>query len=142
VPAEKSIRPRFPPDRQAPARSENRTIAERHVVQGWTSGTSVREEGCLGIGFVGLALTRMCTLRIRLEHHRRRGRMNQRHRHLLAEARENPRMALYVRDAAVERGDAAVADREGRLIGAMEERLRELERAQGSAREEPAGGVS
>lgn len=60
--------------------------------------------------------------------------MNQRHRHLLAEARENPRMALYVRDAAVERGDAAVADREGRL--------RELERAQGSAREEPAGGVS
>ena len=67
--------------------------------------------------------------------------MNQQHRHLLAEARENPRMAHCVRDAAVERGDAAVADREGRLIGAMEERLRELERAQGSAREEPAGGV-
>jgi hypothetical protein len=47
-----------------------------------------------------------------------------------------------VRAAAVEHGDAAVADRGGRLIGAMEERLRELERAQGSAREEPAGGVS
>ncbi len=68
--------------------------------------------------------------------------MNQRHRHLPAEACENPRSALYVRDAAVERGDAAVADRGGRLIGAVEERLRELERAQGSAREEPAGGVS
>ena len=68
--------------------------------------------------------------------------MNQRHRDLLAEAPENLRMALYVRDAAVERGDAAVADREGRLIGAMEERRRELERAQGSGREEPAGSVS